>query len=148
LSRIISLLCFALLFYSNNKDIHKERLQNFVSGGTAMTSPAEDALQHLIVEEELDLQLSLLKDHIPDSTLFPDDEDEISSLPHLKDVDEVPSHQKEEMKVGGMLGLHKPTATEILAFEETVLEENLVEPIAICAALFALMMMPQLLQNM
>jgi len=105
-----------------------------------MTKPKEDALEHLILEEELELQLSLLKEHMPEAKLFPDDETELKAMPHLKDGMQA---AKEEHKKQSRF--HKPTPSEVLQFEETVLEENLLEPFFMCVAIAAFAMLPQLL---
>lgn len=116
--RILTPTCFPFL-----TELHKERLQNFAVGGSGMTQPKEDALEHLMLEEELELQLGLLKEHAPDATLFPDDEAELKAMPHLKD--DAAATQKEHHDEGLF---HKPTPYEIYELEETVLEENLMEP--------------------
>jgi len=95
-----------------------------------MTQPKEDALEHLMLEEELDLQVSLLKEHTPDSTLFPDDEAELKAMPHLKDDASSKQHEKEHEGL-----FHKPTPYEIYELEETVLEENLMEPVLVRSTL-------------
>jgi hypothetical protein len=105
-------------------------------GGSAMTEPAEDGLEHRLLEEELELQLALLKEHTPNASLFPDDEEENKVLPHLKDT----VAKQEDV---GMF--HKPTPSEILAIEETVLEENILEPLMICLVIVGLGLVPQLL---
>ena len=107
-----------------------------------MTQPKEDALEHVVLEEELELQLSLLKERNEvDTSLFPDDKAELQALPHLKDKT---SKQEEQHHEKGIL--HKPTPSEILEFEETVLEENLLEPFLICLAIACFALMPQLLK--
>ena len=105
-------------------------------GGTVTTKAAEDTLDHRLLEEELELQLGLLKEHTPDASLFPDDETENKALPHLKDTVADPKDQ-------GIF--HKPTPSEILALEEVVLEENILEPLMICMVIVALTAMPQLI---
>ena len=137
---------------THTTDLHKERLQNFAVGGSAMTQPKEDALEHVLLEEELELQLGLLKDQNSASTdLFPDDEAELQALPHLKDPtassstsdDKVDAKQQQQQHEEGPF--HKPTPSEILEFEETVLEENLLEPFLICMAIACIAFVPQLL---
>ena len=53
-------------------------------GGVGTMYP-EDAFQHQVMEEEFDLQLHLLQEETPDPTLFPEVEDKMAELPHLKD---------------------------------------------------------------
>jgi len=115
-----------------------------------MTQPKEDALEHVLLEEELELQLGLLKDQNSGSTdLFPDDEAELQALPHLKDP--TSSSSSSDNKVAAKQQhheegpFHKPTPSEILEFEETVLEENLLEPFLICMAIACIALVPQLL---
>jgi hypothetical protein len=131
-------------------DLHKERLQNFAMGGSGMTEPSEDALEHRMLEEELQLQLDLLKDHTPDPSLFPDDKEELEALPHLKDQAHV--HMKNTGEVvedadDPIYHLTHPTPEEVLVLEETVLEESNLEPLMVCLAIGALMLLPQLLQH-
>jgi hypothetical protein len=116
-------------------NLHKQRLQNFMNGGSGMTKPSEDALQHLILEEELDLQLQMMKDHTPDTSFFPEDSDEMAALPHLKDPQPVKHH-------------FGPSPVQILAIEESVLEENALETAMFCLVMTAFILMPQLLHNL
>jgi hypothetical protein len=118
------------------KDLHKERVQNFSTGGSAMTKPSEDGLEHILLEEELELQLEMLKDQTPDTTLFPEDSDEMAALPHLKDKNsDIEEHHE------GFF--HKPTPSELLYLEEEVVEENLLEPVLMCMVIAGLMFLPQ-----
>ena len=105
-----------------------------------MTHAKEDALEHLVLEEELELQLNLLKEHTPDDSLFPDDETVIKAMPNLKVA--TPTNEQHEEQQGFF---HKPMPSEILEFEETVLEENLLEPFLICVAIAAFAVVPQFL---
>jgi hypothetical protein len=57
LLRLISIDFFIYLF----TDLHKERLQNFMFGGEG-NMPKPQALEHRMLEEDLDLQLHLLKE--------------------------------------------------------------------------------------
>lgn len=109
-------------------------------GGSAMTEPAEDGLEHRLLEEELDLQLAILKEHTPDASFFPNDE-ENKVLPHLKDNAEKTKPPQED-DVGFF---HKPTPSELLAIEESVLEENVLEPLIICLVIVGLAFIPQLM---
>lgn len=101
-----------------------------------MTKPNEDGLEHLLLEEELELQLEMLKDQTPDTTLFPEDADEMAALPHLKDKNpDIEEHNE------GFF--HKPTPSELLYLEEEVVEENLLEPVLMCMVIAGLMFLPQ-----
>lgn len=51
--------------------LHKEHLEAFVMGHPSVTASPEEAFEHRLIEEELSLQLSLLKEQMPHETLFP-----------------------------------------------------------------------------
>jgi hypothetical protein len=106
-------------------------MQSLVSGGHENDSILESRL----LEGELDLQMALLKEQnsITDALVIPTDEIEDKILPNLHD----------NTKTDGIF--HPPTPSEILVLEETILEENLLEPIAICCAIIALALLPQFL---
>ena len=108
-----------------------------VDGGTTV----EDRL----LEEELDLQLQLLKEHqaSPDVSLFPVDPVEDQALPHLHDSNDATEENTNAEHDKGFF--HKPTPEEIFVLEETVMEENLLEPIAMCLAIVGLALLPQFL---
>lgn len=107
---------------------HVERMQTLVSGHENDNSILESRL----LEGELELQIALLKEQnsITDVLVIPTDEIEDEVLPNLHDT------KTENM-------FHQPTPSEILVLEETILEENLLEPIAICCAIVALALLPQ-----
>lgn len=96
-----------------------------------MTTPDEDALEHLVLEEELDLQLMLLKDHTPPPTMFSESAP-MEELPHLQDTWET---SKLEAAVHN--------AEVELALEETVLGEAAMEMMAMCAVVALLALAPQ-----
>lgn len=62
-------------------DLHDRRIQNLVFGDNA---PLEDVFEQKLFEDELSLQLSLLKKEAPKSNLFPEVE-EMDDQPYLKD---------------------------------------------------------------
>lgn len=62
---------FAHLGLVSLSELHKEHLQAFVLGHPESTAQPEEAFEHRLVEEELSLQLSLLKEQMPADTLFP-----------------------------------------------------------------------------
>jgi hypothetical protein len=100
----------------------------------------EDSLEHRLLEEELDLQLSMLRDanevHLENGpNLFPEVEEPMAELPHLKDHTSF-QHDKEVVEA----------AEVIEALEETVLEESNLEAIVVCACIGALLLFPHLLQ--
>lgn len=118
------------------EELHKERLQSFIFGGS------QDALENFIIEEELELQLALLQDQTGnESTLFPAEID--SSIPHLNDP---LSHEPNPVNVNKNESvLHAPTPMQVLALEESLLEENTMETILICLIAAAFIFMPQIL---
>jgi hypothetical protein len=93
---------------------------------------AEHATEQRLWEEELDLQLSLLKKHDSshDMNLFPEVEDAMVELPHLKD---------------GTLAQKGVEQEKLFFLEEAFLEENVVETIAFCTVLALLMLAPNLI---
>ena len=125
-------------FLTPPTDLHKERLQKFMFGGSGMTAPSEDALEHLVLEEELDIQLALLKEATPDPSLFPDDA--IHDLPHLKDT------MPESGRLSQINNLVHNAEVE-MAREEAMLGESALETLAMCAAVTILCVAPQMLLN-
>lgn len=110
------------------KGLHKERLQQFAFGvGKNMVEMSSEQMEHFVVEEELELQLNLLGEATPNPTLFPEVEDEMEELPHLKD--NTFGHRVED-------AVHK--AEHNLALQETILEESNLETLVICSVLMAL----------
>jgi hypothetical protein len=103
----------------------------------------EEALNQLVIEEELDMQLHLLKQNTPDPTLFPELEADMPELPHLKldekkdsttDADDF--FQKAESMV---------KSAEIKAVQqEAAFDEESLEAAAICLAIAGLVFTPQL----
>jgi len=97
----------------------------------------EESLESQLLEEELDLQLGLLKKHESstqhDENLFPEVEAPMAELPHLKD-DTEEAHVKDVV--------HK--AELALALEETVLEETNMEAAVLCGVIALLLILPQL----
>lgn len=99
----------------------------------------EESLEHRLLEEELDLQLSMLRDQNDfvlsgNPNLFPEVEEPMQELPHLKDH----THSDDEKKA-------VEKAELALALEETVLEESNLEAIALCACIAAVLLFPTLL---
>jgi len=122
------------------KGVHKERLQKFMfsnPSSTTATKAWEDSIEHRLVEEELDLQLSMLKDHEKEQhspDLFPEVESPMTELPHLKDGTEE-AHTNEVV--------HK--AEVALAQAETVMEESTLEAVALCSVIALALFAPTLL---
>ena len=101
-------------------------------GGVGTMYP-EDAFQHQVMEEEFDLQLHLLQEETPDPTLFPEVEDKMAELPHLKDGTVEDKTKKEiEMK------------NEIF-FMDQLMEEGVLESLAFCGLIGLAAFAPQLI---
>jgi hypothetical protein len=110
-------------------NLHNQRMQRFLLSDEEKQprAPIDDSLEHHVLEEELDLQLAMLKHEESKaglSILFPEVEEPMDELPHLKD-NTVSKHNADVV--------HK--AEESLAMAETVLEENVLETIAVCGAI-------------
>lgn len=130
-------------------DLHKERLQQFVFGGGDQQHTTKEAMEHLVLEEELELQLNLLKDdikHSNPSTLFPQVEEPMAELPHLKDAsnnnDEDVIHAVEHAVEDAFHHIEHTVAMQ----EPALLEETNLETIAMCAVVLALALIPEMLQ--
>lgn len=117
-------------------------MQSFISGYENDSSVLESRL----LEGELDLQMALLKEQnsITDVLVFPVDEIEDAVLPHLYDFD-TESSDDDSIENHRSNIFHQPTPSDIFVFEETIMEENLLEPIAICCAIIGLALLPQLI---
>lgn len=109
-------------------DLHDKHIQSVVFGESAAP---EAIFEEKVFEEELDLQLSLLQDEVPKSYLFPEVEEEMEDLPHLKDGTLTASVKKSMEK-----------EKNILFFEELA-EEGVFESLAICGFLGICMFAPQ-----
>ncbi|GAX18341.1 hypothetical protein FisN_23Hh235 [Fistulifera solaris] len=123
-------------------NLHRKRLQKFMFGSDNIVA-SEEALNQLVIEEELDMQLHLLKQNTPDPTLFPELEADMPELPHLKPDEKKDSitdaddfFQKAESMV---------KSAEIKAVEqEAAFDEESLEAAAICLAIAGLVFTPQL----
>ena len=103
-------------------------------GGSGGTRADDGALEDLVLEEELDLQLGMLKERTPDPTLFTEVEDRMQELPHLKDG-------TKSGKVEAVL--HE--AEHDLAMAESIFEESTLETLAICSVVLAAVFLPQIM---
>jgi hypothetical protein len=110
--------------------LHFERIQNFAAGGTGIMQP-EEAFQHKLMEDELELQLNLLQRATPAPTLFPEVEDQMAELPHLKDG--TPSAKAQAIIED----------SKNLAVVEELIEDGMMESLAICAMIGLLVLAPQ-----
>jgi hypothetical protein len=97
-------------------------------------------LESRLIEGELDLQMTLLKEQnsITDVLVLPTDEIDDDVSQQLRDIDSTGNHNSPTIGI-----FHQPTPADIHVFEETVFEENLLEPIAICCAILGLALLPQ-----
>lgn len=110
-------------------------------GGSPSNRPSDETLQHLVLEEELEMQLALLKDHdASDVSLFPDEMKE--KLPHLKEE----NGHREGIEFP-KLDLKGPSPGQILAVEESILEENTLETAMFCLVMAAIILIPQFAAN-
>jgi hypothetical protein len=110
--------------------LHDRRIQTLVF--TDFGAP-EDLFEEKVFEEEISLQLSLLQDEAPPDYLFPEVEDEMEDLPHLKDGT-VAAKVKKELE----------RERNIMMVEELA-EEGVLESLAICGLLGLIMLAPQFL---
>jgi hypothetical protein len=111
-------------------DLHEKRIQDLVFGQTTVSAPEDAFEQRLIEQLELSLQLNLLQEEMPPSYLFPEAVDgPMEELPHLTDGTIAAKVKQEEH-------------TMVLGF---LMEEEVLESLAICALIGALMMAPQVL---
>jgi hypothetical protein len=120
--------------------LHKRRFQKFLFGENPVPAKGYSdtlSLEDRLLEEELDLQLGLLQEHEVLQTsrdLFPEVQPPMKELPHLKDETQF-SHDEEVIHNGN----------RVLALDETILEESILETAAICLAIGALWFVPHLL---
>ena len=123
-------------------DVHKERIEHQLFGAVDLVHETSEEIEHRIIEEELEVQLNLLeKEHelaSQETKLFPKEMDE--KLPHLH---EHADSEHVEPMVARLL--HKAEA--VLAEEETLLGEDTLETIAMCAVVMGLVLLPQFLNN-
>ena len=120
-------------------ELHKERIQNLALNRNAVTG--EQAAEQRLMEQELDLQLNLLKKKTKsDSKLFPDEM--VTDLPHLKDG----SSSSSSTAAAAAVQQESPSAKpDDFYMKELFMEENVLETIAFCSILFILMMAPNIL---
>ena len=111
--------------------MHRERIQNSLFGIDSGVQAPEDVFEHRLMEEELTLQLQLLNEQMPPATLFPEVEEPMAELPHLKDGTVEDIVKKEE---------------RILFFEELV-EEGVVESLLFCGLIALAVLAPQIFSN-
>jgi hypothetical protein len=102
----------------------------------------EDAFETRRIEEELSTQLNLLKEEMPKSYLFPEIEEPMVELPHLKDY--TAAALKVEGDTAAALELKREDVQNHVV--EEMMEEGFFDSLAICALIGMLFFVPQLLQ--
>jgi hypothetical protein len=113
--------------------LHDKRIQNLAFSDFSDSGAPENLTEEKVFEEEISLQLSLLEDEAPPAYLFPEIEDEMADLPHLKDGT-VDANVKKELE----------RERNILMVDELA-EEGVLDSLAICVLLGLVMLAPQLL---
>jgi hypothetical protein len=129
-------------------DLSEARVKNLVMGGMAATSTptyVADDVGYRVLEQELELQLALLKEHTPEPSLFPAVEnDEIATaLPHLNDPSTVTGATQQS--VASVVNSASRSLAPTTMLKGTILEESNLEPLMICIAIVGLVFIPQLL---
>ena len=114
-------------------ELHRERIQNLSLNRNAVTG--EQAAEQRLMEQELDLQLRLLKKENKKSSskLFPDEM--VTDLPHLRDDGPI-----------GTAAYQQKSKSDDFYMKELLMEENVIETVAFCSFLAVLMMAPNILQ--
>ena len=128
-------------------------------GGGDQQHTTKEAMEHLVLEEELELQLNLLRDEIESSStsttneaeLFPQVEEPMTELPHFKDKQVKESHTLEEDAAEVIHAvedvLHHMEHSVALQ-EPALMEESNLETLAMCAVILALALVPEILHHM
>ena len=95
------------------------------------TNAPEEALESRVLEDELQMQLNLLQEETPKPYLFPEVEEPMIELPHLKE------------DTAAALKVKEGAQTHVL---EEMMEDGFFDSLAICAIIGMLMFTPQLLK--
>jgi hypothetical protein len=118
--------------------VHKERVEHQLFGGVDLVHETSEEIEHRIIEEELEVQLNLLEQEhelaMQETQLFP--EEMTDELPHLREHAEAEHAEPMASRI-----LHK--AENELAKQETLLGEDTLETMAMCAVVMGLVMLPQ-----
>jgi hypothetical protein len=114
--------------------LHHERFQSLVSGNSVIDKPLGGDLENLMLEEELEIQLELLKEH-----------DRTYIFPTTLDVTKFANTEEHNSGDGTPKTLFTvPSPSEILAFEESIMDENTLETAMICMVMATVMLLPVL----
>jgi hypothetical protein len=132
-------------------DLHRERIHHSLFGdhlGGIIAAP-EETFEHHMIEEELNLQLGLLSEQMPDAYLFP--KEDVPELPHLKDAPAGPTtteFAKKNVNNNKNKGYEEIVKheKEVHMFEELA-EEGVLESLAVCGILALAFIAPQVLFN-
>lgn len=123
-------------------DLHRKRLQKFMFGADNIVA-SDEALNQLVIEEELDMQLHLLNQNTPPPSLFPETEVNMSEIPHLEPEDRKETNSDLDNFFHKAESMVK--SAEIKAVEqEAAFDEESLEAAAICLAIAGLVFMPHL----
>mmetsp|Transcript_27574 Transcript_27574/g.77247 ORF Transcript_27574/g.77247 Transcript_27574/m.77247 type:complete len:222 (+) Transcript_27574:183-848(+) len=125
-------------------ELHSERVQGLLFGDIGRVE-TEKELEHHLLEEELTLQLQLLQDEMPPTTLFadiakdfkmfPEVEDKMPELPHLKDGTTAALARKSIQEHQNQFWFDK------------MMEEGIVESLAFCALIAMAWAIPNMVLN-
>ena len=128
-----------------NEDLHARRVQNVAFGDD--TSP--DVIKERFLEVELTMQLEKLRDEMPESYLFADEETYDSDIDTDIDMDGL-------LMDNGLIAMDLPPREGAESFDKKILEnkkmmlwkelaeEGVLESVAICGLLGFMMMAPKL----
>jgi len=129
---------------SPTTELHSERVQGLLFGDIGRVE-TEKELEHHLLEEELTLQLQLLQDEMPPTTLFadiakdfkmfPEVEDKMPELPHLKDGTTAALARKSIQEHQNQFWFDK------------MMEEGIVESLAFCALIAMAWAIPNMVLN-
>lgn len=135
-SRSLILLLFFLVF--PYEALHKERVEHFLLDSIEVPNhfEPEEELDHRMLEEDLSIQLNLLKDEMPSSSLFPDIKaDDILAPPEHKEEKILDSHKEDQIAAG------------IMSKNPFLLDESVDEALVMCAVVLAAVAFPFIIHS-
>lgn len=129
-------------------DVHRERVEHQLFGAVDLVHETTEEIEHRIIEEELEVQLNLMEQQhelaAKETQLFPDEM--MASLPHLHehaDAEAAAAEQQQHVEPLGARILHE--AENDLVKAETLMGEDTLETLAMCAVVMAIVLLPQLM---
>jgi hypothetical protein len=128
---------WAIFYYTkkHTADLHAHRIKSMVFG-SSVTAALDDAILHgRFLEDELTLQVHLLKTETPEPYLFP----QVLAQPE-QSMEELPLLQ-DGMAAAMKLDDDKQKSFDII---EELAEEGVIESLAICGLIGLLMLAPQM----